>query len=81
MVAITIRNVPDEIRDSLAARAKRVGQSMQEYLLSELAELAARKTVNSWLDDVRAHVEANGTRLDTDTIVRFLREDRDDPDR
>ena len=31
-VAITIRDVPDETRDELAARAARAGKSLQEYL-------------------------------------------------
>ena len=41
-VAITIRHVPDEVRNELAARAALHGWSLQEYLLSELTELAAR---------------------------------------
>lgn len=41
-VTITIRAVPDEVRDELAARAARSGQSLQEYLSGELEALAAR---------------------------------------
>ncbi|MBT2517705.1 antitoxin [Streptomyces sp. ISL-90] len=41
-VTITIRAVPDEVRDELAARAARGGQSLQEYLSGELEALAAR---------------------------------------
>ena len=33
MTAITIRNVPEHVRDQLAARAARRGMSLQEYLL------------------------------------------------
>jgi len=43
-VTITIRQVPDEVRDTLAARAARSGQSLQEFLSQELADLAARPT-------------------------------------
>jgi plasmid stability protein len=32
MVAITIRDIPDDVRDELAARAARSGKSLQEYL-------------------------------------------------
>lgn len=32
MVAVTVRDVPDEVRDELAARAARAGKSLQEYL-------------------------------------------------
>ena len=41
-VAITIRNVPDQVRNELAARAAAKGWSLQEYVLSELVDLAAR---------------------------------------
>src|SRR5262249_15594022 len=40
--AITIRDVPDETRDELAARAASSGRSLQEYLRSQLIELARR---------------------------------------
>lgn len=41
MVAIQIRNVPPGVRDALAARAARQGQSLQAYLL-RLVERDAR---------------------------------------
>ncbi len=36
MVAIQIKDVPNEVRDVLAAEAKRAGQSLQAYLLGVL---------------------------------------------
>lgn len=44
-VNITIRAVPDDVRDELAARAARAGQSLQEYLSAQLVALASRPTV------------------------------------
>ena len=41
-VAITIRNVPDQVRNDLAAQAAAKGWSLQEFLLSELVDLSAR---------------------------------------
>ncbi|MET1043252.1 MAG: hypothetical protein ABWX59_03895 [Microbacteriaceae bacterium] len=41
-VTITIRAVPDEVRDELAARAAHSGRSLQEYLSAELIALASR---------------------------------------
>ncbi|GAA3754705.1 hypothetical protein GCM10022240_04690 [Microbacterium kribbense] len=40
-VTITVRNVPNDVRDELAARAARSGRSLQEYLSLQLARLAA----------------------------------------
>ncbi|WP_100449113.1 FitA-like ribbon-helix-helix domain-containing protein [Glycomyces xiaoerkulensis] len=42
MVNIQVRDVPEEVRDSLAAAAKARGQSMQAYLLGLLEEGARR---------------------------------------
>jgi plasmid stability protein len=41
-VAITIRNVPDHVRNELASRAAANGWSLQEFMLHELIELSKR---------------------------------------
>jgi plasmid stability protein len=41
-VAITVRNVPDQVRNELAARASARGWSLQEFVLHELVELTRR---------------------------------------
>lgn len=38
---ITVRDVPDEVRDQLAAQARERGQSLQAYLLTLLHRQAA----------------------------------------
>lgn len=53
-VAITIRNVPEAVRDELAARARRSGRSMQEYLLEELRATSRRPDLNDVIDRARA---------------------------
>ena len=40
MTVLTIRDVPDEVRDTLAREAKARGQSMQSYLLGVLKQQA-----------------------------------------
>jgi antitoxin FitA len=75
-VALTIRNVPDEIRDELAARAARSGRSLQEYLLGQLAELASRPSVEDAIARARARVRATGSRLDPDQILAARDADR-----
>ena len=48
--SITIRNVPDEARDELAARAARSGRSLQEHLRRELIKLASKPDLESVLE-------------------------------
>ena len=46
MVALQIRDVPDEVRDALVAEAKARGQSLQAYLLG-LVQAQARRLRNT----------------------------------
>lgn len=75
-VQITIRNVPEEVRDELAARAALKRQSMQEYLLSELERLAGLPTIETVLDEVRRRVEASGTSIPSSVILEARDTDR-----
>jgi plasmid stability protein len=50
---ITIRHVPDDVRNELAARAARQGQSLQEYMLGEVTRLAAKPSVAELMAEVR----------------------------
>lgn len=67
--AITIRDVPSVTRDELAARAARSGRSLQEYLLAELVELAARPDPRDVIARARERVHRTGTRVDVDAIL------------
>jgi hypothetical protein len=75
-VSITIRSVPDEVRDALAARAARAGRSLQEHLLAELVELARRPTVDDVLDRARARKIATGSSLVAEDILSYRDADR-----
>lgn len=68
-VAITVRNVPEEVRDELAARAARSGRSLQEFMLQELSQLAARPSVTEVVARARERVRETGTYLDPAEVV------------
>lgn len=76
MTSITIRNVPDDVRDELAARAARSGRSLQEHLRTELIELARRPTIDEWLTQVRRRKAATGTQLSREQILSHRDADR-----
>ncbi|OBG34596.1 hypothetical protein [Mycobacterium sp. E3198] len=69
MVAITIRGVPDEVRDELAARAARSGQSLQEFLRGLLVATADRPAPRDVVARARARVNATKVRLDAAAIL------------
>lgn len=69
MTAITIRNVPSEVRDELASRAARSGRSLQEYLAAELAELARRPDVHEAIAAARSRARLSERVMNPDDIV------------
>jgi antitoxin FitA len=75
-VAITVRDVPDEVRDELAARAARAGKSLQEYLRGMLVDSAARPPVDDVIARARARVAATGVRVDAESILAARDTDR-----
>ncbi len=68
-VAVTVRDVPDEVRDEIAARAARAGKSLQEYLRAMLIDAAARPPVEDVIARARARVDATGARADAESIL------------
>jgi plasmid stability protein len=75
-IQITIRNVPERVRDELAARAALQGKSMQEFLRAELERLAARPSVEVWLQQVRRRKRAAQTRISSEKILEARDADR-----
>ncbi|MFI7586477.1 FitA-like ribbon-helix-helix domain-containing protein [Spongisporangium articulatum] len=75
-VAITVRDVPDDVRDELAARAARAGKSLQEFLRGLLIDTATRPTPDDVIARARARVLASGARVATGVILEARDEDR-----
>ena len=75
-VSMTIRDVPDDARDELAARAARAGQSLQEYLRAQLVALARRPSPDVLWDRVQHRVLATGSRMSADAILELRDSDR-----
>jgi plasmid stability protein len=76
MPSITIRDVPDDTRDELAARARRSGRSLQEFLRAELIELADKPDPAEVRARVRARREHATADVSPERILEHLRADR-----
>ncbi len=76
MTSITIRDVPDETRDELAARAARSGRSLQEYVRLQLVELVRRPDPHEVLAAVRERKRRTGSRLSATEILADRDADR-----
>ena len=75
-VSMTIRDVPDEVRDELAARAARAGQSLQEYVRAQLTALARRPSPEQLWDRVEHRIRSTRTRLSAEQILEARDADR-----
>ena len=66
-VAITIRNVPDHVRNELASRAAAQGWSLQEFLLQHLVELTKRPDRLALLAQIERRLD--GTTLSVGQLI------------
>lgn len=74
--SITIRDVPDETSDELAARAALTGRSLQEYLRSRLVELAEAPDAEVLMARIRARKAATSSSTSADQILAHRDADR-----
>jgi len=80
MTVLTIRDVPDEVRDALANEAKARGQSMQAYLLGVLKRQADFSYNRSIIIEIEADLLAHGGATAAADPARALRAERDEND-
>jgi antitoxin FitA len=52
MPNVQVRDVPDDVHEALVRRAEQAGQSLQQFLASQLAEIAATPTMKDILDRI-----------------------------
>ena len=76
MTSITIRDVPDDVRDELAARARLSGRSLQEYLRMQLVGLASRPDPEALIEQARERTKRTGSRLAAERILAHRDHDR-----
>jgi antitoxin FitA len=72
---IQIRNVPDEMHQTLKMRAVAEGMSLSDYIKRELGALTGRASI----EEIDARIRARGpSKVRTQTILKILRESRGD---
>jgi antitoxin FitA len=72
---IQLRNVPDALHRSLKARAAMAGQSLSDYLLAEIKEVAERPTLAELRERLHRRKPV-AVEIDTARMVREEREAR-----
>lgn len=76
MPNVLIRDLPDDVHESLLRRAESAGQSLQQYLTGELSRVAQSPTIG----DVIARIaERSGGRVGFQIAVDDLHDERARP--
>jgi antitoxin FitA len=76
MATITVRDVPADTHKELASRAALSGQSLQEYLRSQLVEIARRPDARTLVARVRQRKQTAPMHLSGDKILTYRDRDR-----
>jgi hypothetical protein len=77
MVAIQIRDVPERVREGLAAEASRRGQSLQLFLMDVLEREAAAADNLRWLREAAARPPVIGADIDIPALITEGHGERD----
>lgn len=73
MPNVLVRDVPEDVHADLQRRAEELGQSLQQYLASELTRLARTPTMTQVLNRIASR---RGGRVGLDAAAADLDEDR-----
>ena len=73
MPNVLIRDLPPEVHANLQRRAEAAGQSLQQYLTSELSRVAQAPTIAEVLERI---AERSGGRVGLQTAVDDLHDER-----
>lgn len=70
MALIQIRDVPEDVYETIRLRARRAGQSMQAYMLARTIEMGRRPTPSEVLADLETDIEQRpGLEIDTEALI------------
>lgn len=64
MPNVQIRDVPDDVHAALVGRAERAGQSLQQFLSTQLALIAAAPSLEEVLDRIERRPKGRLSRRD-----------------
>lgn len=76
MATIQIRDVPDDVYETIRRRARQAGQSLQAYMRDQIVAQGSRPTSRELLEQWEQELHAQPTAVTAEEIVRILREER-----
>lgn len=73
MALIQIRDVPEDVYETIRRRAREAGQSIQAYMLARVTEMGRRRTPAEVTAELRADLAGRPPlELDVDEVLRDI---------
>jgi antitoxin FitA len=77
MAMIQIRDVPEDVYETIRRRARRAGQSIQAYMLAHTVDFARRRTPAEVTSEIQADLASRPAfELDIDEVLRDIDDGR-----
>ncbi len=76
MPSIQVKNVPDDVHETMRRRARESGQSLQEYMLQKLCREARTPTVEELMARIAHHSGGDFSLEEAAALVRAERDAR-----
>jgi antitoxin FitA len=77
MALIQIRDVPEDVYETIRRRARESRQSIQAYMLERITEMGRRRTPAEVIADLRADLAARPPlEIDTEQLIADINSDR-----
>jgi hypothetical protein len=73
MPSVQIRDVPEQVHEELVRRAELAGQSLQQFLAAQLAQIAATPTIDEMLKRIEQRPKG---RLSAASAIAAIEEER-----
>ena len=77
MALIQIRDVPEDVYETIRRRARRNGQSIQKYMLAQVTDIARMADLDEALDELdKIHARMPGHAIDIEQVIADIRSGR-----
>ncbi len=73
MPNVQIREVPQDVHEALVRKAELAGQSLQQYLSTQLAVIASTPTVDEVIDRIERRAKGSVSRMSAITALQYER--------
>ncbi|MDP9397503.1 MAG: antitoxin [Actinomycetota bacterium] len=76
MATIQVRDIPEDVYETVRRRARAAGQSLQAYMRDQVVRMAGEPTDEELFAEIEQSVKGSGRRIDVAQLLRDIDADR-----